>query len=77
MRAFDRPHWFLVTTPHDRVSVGRRRWLVLGGLGAAVVVLRLLSSCAAPADTGATLNLWSDPASWRTCSSPQVPGPAV
>ncbi|MCL2090709.1 MAG: hypothetical protein FWH11_05725 [Micrococcales bacterium] len=65
-----------MTVPeHHRDSVQRRRWLVLGGLGAAVVVLRLLSSCAAPAGTGAAPDPGSEPTRCTTCSAPEVPGP--
>ncbi|MCL2467220.1 MAG: hypothetical protein FWF21_08145 [Micrococcales bacterium] len=69
-----------MTTPEGRREPQlRRRVLILGGLGAAVVVLRLLSSCAAPGPgpASATLNLWSDPVSCSTCSSLEVPGPTV
>gem|GEM_PF-5823088 len=56
-----------------RESVHRRRWLVLGGLAAAVVVLRLLSSCTAgPPQADATPERPTQ-AAWTTCS-PHLPG---
>ncbi|MCL2423386.1 MAG: hypothetical protein FWD11_05755 [Micrococcales bacterium] len=67
-----------MTTPQGRREpLLRRRLLILGGLVAAMVVLRLLSSCAAPGDADATLERWSDLASCSTYSSLEVSGPTV